>query len=274
MSADGAADGQSQARLFDVGGRRLALCEAGQGGPTVVLEMGLGASGAFFADIARRLAAFTRVIWYDRAGLGRSDEAPKPRTVADLAGDLHALLHAAQIPAPYIIAGHSMGGLTARFYHCRYPGEVAALVLIDSAHEAQRERFLAALPPEAIGEPPAIARYRAALRVNWADPTANDEGIDNVANTALMGHCDGLGDLPLIVLSRGRGQAPDGFPIELAEERERAWRAMQRALTGLSSRGAQIIAQRSGHLINQDEPEVVVEAIRQAIALVRENASR
>src|SRR5215469_4006553 len=92
-------------RLVDVGPYRLALRKAGQGQFTVVLEMGVGAAGNFYDDIAQRVATFTRVVWYDHAGLGRSDPAPTPRTVADLAADLHALLQAAQIPPPYVLMG-------------------------------------------------------------------------------------------------------------------------------------------------------------------------
>lgn len=259
-----------EARFFDVSGRRLALRDAGQGQPAVVLEMGLGVDSSFYDNIARNVAALTRVVWYDRAGLGLSDPAPMPRTVADLAEDLHALLYAAQIPAPYLLAGHSLGGLIVRFYHHLYPTEVAALVLIESAHEEQRERLAAALTPEAAGEHPAIAQYRTALRVNWADPMANPEGIDNVANTAYMSRCADLGDLPLVVVSRGRAEAPDGFPPDLAAARERAWRQMQCELAALSSRSLHIIAERSGHLINHDQPELIVEGIHQAVALLGE----
>ena len=262
--------GWAEARLFDVGGRRLALRVAGQGQPTVVLEMGLGVDSSAYDDIARSIAAFTRVAWYDHAGVGYSDPAPEPRTVADLVKDLHTLLQIAQIPAPYILAGHSLGGLTVRMYQHRHPTEVAALVLIDSAHEEQRERLLSALPPEAMGEVPAVARYRNALRVNWVDPAANPEGIDNVANSALMRSCTDLGGLPLVVVSRGRAEAPEGFPPELVAERERAWQHMQSELASLSSRSVHLIAERSGHLVNRDQPELIVKGIHQAIALLRE----
>jgi alpha-beta hydrolase superfamily lysophospholipase len=94
--------------LVKVGGRRLAGREAGNGAPTVVLEMGLGAAGSFYDEIAKQLATFTRVVWYDHAGLGQSDPAPTPRTVQDLVFDLHALLHAADIPSPYVLVGHSL----------------------------------------------------------------------------------------------------------------------------------------------------------------------
>lgn len=260
-------------RLVDIGGRWLALRVAGQGEPAVVLEMGLGAGAAFFDEIARRVAAHTRVVWYDRAGLGQSDRAPTPRSVADLAGDLHALLGAAAIRGPYVLVGHSLGGLTVRYYQHQYLPEVAALVLVDSAHEDQRERLLDALPHADLDEPEAVARARHGLLVTWGDPGANDEGINNVANTALMRVCGDLGSLPLVVIGRGRPAAtPDGFPPELIERREEAWRQMRRELAGLSSRSVHLVAERAGHVVNQDQPEIVVEGIRRALALVRGQA--
>lgn len=141
---------------------------------------------------------------------------------------------------------------------------------IDAAHEEQRERLAAALPPEATDEHPAIAQYRNALRVRWADPTANPEGIDNVANTAFMSRCADCGNLPLVVVSRGKAEAPVGFPPDLVAAQERAWRQMQCELAALSSRSVHIIAEHSGHLINHDQPELIVEGIRQALALLRE----
>lgn len=274
MDADHDLVASGQARLVDVGGYQLALRQAGRGAPTVVLEMGLGAAGDFFDAVALQVAGFTRVVWYDHAGLGRSDPAPAPtpRTVADLAADLHRLLHVAKIPPPYVLAGHSMGGLTARYYQRHYPSDIAALVLIDSAHEEQRERLLAALPAEAGDEPLAVAQYRHTLRVTWVDPAANAERIDNLANSSLMQQCTRLGRLPLVVVSRGRAQAPAGLPPDLVRRRERTWRQMQCDLAALSACSVHIIAERSGHLINQEQPDVVVQAIRQALALVREQA--
>jgi pimeloyl-ACP methyl ester carboxylesterase len=259
------------ASSVDVGSYRLAFRQAGQGQPTVVLEMGLGAAGSSYDDIARRVAAFTRVAWYDRAGIGRSDPAPTPRTIADLAADLHALLHAAQIPPPYVLLGHSLGGLTVRYYRQQYPTDVVALVLIDAAHEEQRERLLAALPPEAPDEVSAVAQYRTALSTRWANPTANGEGIDNIANSALMRHCAPLSDLPLVVVSRGRAQAPAGLPSDLVTRREQAWRQVQCDLAALSSQSVHLIAEHSGHQINEEQPDMVVEGIRYALALVREH---
>lgn len=273
MDADQELAVSGQARLIDVGGYRLALRQAGHGEPTVVLEMGLGAAGDSFEEIARQVAEFTRVVWYDHAGLGRSDPTPTttPRTVADLAVDFHRLLCIAQIPPPYVVAGHSMGGLTARYYQQCFPSEVAALVLIESAHEDQCEQLLAALPEEADDELPAVAQYRQALRITWTDPRANVERIDNLANSLLMRQCKHVGRLPLVVVSRGQAQAPAGLPPDLVARRERTWRELQCDLAALSSRSAHLIAEHSGHLVNQDQPDAVVQGIRQALALVRES---
>lgn len=263
------ASGWDDARLVDVGGRRLAFREKGQGRPTVVLEMGLGAAGSSFDGIAQRIAEFTRVVWYDHAGLGRSDPAPKPRTITDLAADLQMLLHTAQLPPPYVLVGHSLGGLTVRHYQQLYPADVIALVLIDAAHEEQRTQLLAALPPESPDELPAVAQYRAALAAQWADPMANVEGIDNIANSAIMRHGGPLGDLPLVVVSRGRAQAPAELPADLVARREQVWRQMQCNLAALSSRSVHKVAERSGHLMHREQPDMVVDGIRQALALVR-----
>ena len=145
------------------------------------------------------------------------------------------------------------------------------LVLIDAAHEHQPERLLAALSVETPDELTAVAEYGRALCVHWADPMANAEGIDNLANSALMRDCGPLDDLPLVVVSRGRAQAPAGLPPDLVVRREQAWRHMQGDLAALSSRSTHLIAEHSGHLMNEDQPETVVEGIRHALALLQEH---
>lgn len=260
----------SAPRAVTIGGRRLVGWVRGAGEPTVVLEMGLGAAGAFYDDIARQVASFTRVVSYDRAGLGGSDPAPKPRTIEDFVSDLHLLLHDSAIPGPFVLAGHSLGGLTVRFYRERYPAEVAALVLIDAAHEEQQQRLLALLPAESPDESADLARLRHAWSVEWLDPATNEEGIDNVANSAIMRDCGTLGAMPLVVISRGR---PDRdatkYPAGFVEDVEQAWRQMQLELARLSTKSSHIIASKSGHVVNRDAPEVIVAGIRQAIMSVR-----
>ena len=122
-------------RYYDVAGRRLLLYRSGGEGPAVVFLPGGGAVGLDYLNVQERAAALTTSVVYDRAGTGWSDPAGLPRTSAQVTGELRELLRAAGVPAPYLLAGHSLGGLYARHYAQRFPGEVAALLLLDPAHE-------------------------------------------------------------------------------------------------------------------------------------------
>lgn len=256
--------------LVNIGGRRLAMKVQGDGEPTVVLEMGLGGAGSMYDTIAQKIATFTRVVWYDRAGLGQSDPARTPRTIQDLVLDLHALLQMAELFGPYVLVGHSMGGHIMRLYREWYPEEVAALVLIDASHEDQRERYLALLPPPQTDELPDLAHLRHIWEFRWGDPNQNEEKIDNFANSRLLHNCQSLGDLPLAAVSRGRADRDTAkYPPGLIEKMEQLWRQMQSELTHLSSQSRHIIADHSGHMINESEPEVIIETTRQMVMQVR-----
>jgi pimeloyl-ACP methyl ester carboxylesterase len=122
-------------RYYHVGGLRLLLHRSGSGSPAVVFLAGAGAVGLDYLNVQRRAAGLTTSVLYDRAGTGWSDRADLPRTSAQVTDELRELLRAAGVPAPYLLAGHSLGGLYARHYAQRFPGEVAALLLLDPAHE-------------------------------------------------------------------------------------------------------------------------------------------
>jgi pimeloyl-ACP methyl ester carboxylesterase len=124
-------------RLFDVGGYRLHLSCIGTGTPTVILESGLGGSSPLWSRIATATASTTRICSYDRAGTGWSDSAPGPRDSVAIAADLHRLLAVAGEAGPYVLVGHSTGGIYAMTYASRYPEQVAGMVLLDSASPRQ-----------------------------------------------------------------------------------------------------------------------------------------
>jgi pimeloyl-ACP methyl ester carboxylesterase len=127
----------SPGRLVDLGTHRLHLLEAGRGSPTIVLEAGLMSTMLSWSEIQHALAQSCRVVSYDRAGLGWSDLGPMPRTAERMVEELHTLLERAQIPPPYVLVGHSFGGLTMPLFAARYPRETAGVVLVDPVVPAE-----------------------------------------------------------------------------------------------------------------------------------------
>ena len=220
------------------------------------------------------VAGFTRVCAYDRPGTigesddpaerSRSDPVPQPRAAEDTVADLHALLQAAHVPGPYVFAAHSLGGLYARLYAAAHPDEVVGLVLVDAAHERYNAELQRLLTPAQLADTQASI---AALRDRYPDfeLVDADRGDATLARARVE---TPLRAMPLAVQSRGRTvDVPiPGFP---ALELERAWRALQDDLATLVPAARHTIAARSGHDIYQDEPALVVEAIRQVVAGVR-----
>lgn len=131
-------------QLYNVGEYRLHLYCTGEGSPTVILEAGAGSPGLIWMYVQPEIAKHTRVCSYDRAGFGWSDSASGPLSPQQIASDLHALLEAAGVQSPYILVGHSAGGVYVRAFTNQYPSEVVGMVLVDSTHEEQNVRF----PPE------------------------------------------------------------------------------------------------------------------------------
>lgn len=127
-------------QMVDVGGYSLNIYCTGVGTPTVILESGLGENARSWLDVQQDVDRFTRSCSYDRAGYGRSDRGPQPRSSAQIAKELHALLINSKTPGPYVLVGHSFGGYNVRVYTGLYRNEVSGVVLVDSSHEDQ-ERF-------------------------------------------------------------------------------------------------------------------------------------
>jgi pimeloyl-ACP methyl ester carboxylesterase len=233
-------------QLVYSGGKRLHIQCSGQGSPTVVLETGLGAWSSHWALIQPAIAEHTRVCSYDRAGLGWSEPVPAPRDANRIAIELHALLQAAGIPAPYVLAGHSNGGLYARLFTSLYPSEVIGLVLADptpvdlfarlpatrgdfSSLEQQARAFAWLAPfgalrliiPAAIGAELSAfpARTREEITAldstgaQWSAFAAEMDALgDSMTQVARTGD---LGTRPLVVLSSTRGAAKSVAEAEI-----------------------------------------------------------
>jgi pimeloyl-ACP methyl ester carboxylesterase len=270
-------------RLVDVGGYKMHIYCAGRGTPTVILDSGLGDSYISWKKVQPQISEFSRVCSYDRAGLGYSESSPRPRTSKVMAEELHALLRNAGVPPPHILVGHSMGGFDVRLYASLYRGEVAGMVLVDSSHPEQKKR----LPPELndldktwlreqefmefttpFGIPRLMgfcgpdAEVRAAdcnfrsVRESVAELRAVGE---SAAQTAATG---ALGDMPLAVLTRDPAQPEADLPEDLVQPTTRAWQQMQDELAHLSTRSTHVIAKNSGHYIQLDRPDLVIDAVR------------
>jgi pimeloyl-ACP methyl ester carboxylesterase len=139
--------------------RRLNLLIAGEGAPTVIFAAGLNGTTLHWARVQRVIAAETRTVAFDKAGLGFSDPGPLPRTASNVVGDLRAALKAAAITPPYVLVGHSAGGPQMRLFAFRYPQEVVGMVMVDSSNEYQDRRM-----DQAKGDREIAAQRRELLR--------------------------------------------------------------------------------------------------------------
>lgn len=258
-------------KLVDVGGgRKLHISCSGmnsEGSPTVVLEAGAGNALSAWARVQPDVAKFTRVCAYDRAGLGSSEPAPATRTIVALTEDLHALLVNANVTGPYILVGHSLGGMLSRLYASYYPAEVAGMVLVDSSHEDEPDRGMALIPREMLKEMLKQAKPEDLV------PRSADR-IDNCSVRPLMNALNWHADIPLIVLTQGRPYGADMVVVpSIAPQAYQLHLELQRDLVRRSSRGRQVIAEKSGHDIHQEQPRLVIDAIRQVIKEVKHKRS-
>ena len=292
----------------DAGGFRLNLncsgaardASGGKKTPAVILESGLGVPAIGWALVQPEVAKFARVCSYDRAGYGWSDPGPTPRTAEEITRELHTALQNAKIPPPYVLVGHSFGGMLVRVYTARYPAEVVGVVLVDASHEEQDAQL-----------PPSMKRaydYQVAQlhSIRSALPILRNLGIARLlagkagpgvtmsrdlqeefkylqlqakyldaelAETAAMPQSEAetraagsLGDRPLVVLTAGRVAYPANVPAEDAEAFHKLWVGeLQVSLAKLSTRGRQVMVESSTHLIPLQAPQAVVTAIREVL---------
>ncbi|MBI4731672.1 MAG: alpha/beta fold hydrolase [Chloroflexi bacterium] len=240
--------------MISIGDRKLFISISGKGSPTVILEAGLGDVSEIWKKVQPAVAEFTCVCSYDRAGQGHSDPAPTPRTCQDMVADLHALLVKAEIPSPYVLVGHSFGGMNVRLYASRYPQEIAGMVLVDAVHEDRDIGFEAVLSDELIRR----------NRVYLQHPDRNSECVDKLESATQLRAARRTFAFPIVVLTRG---LPDeANPVWPSEALQQVETELQRDFLKLSPKSSLLIAKKSGHFIQTDEPELVVNAIRQVVS--------
>ncbi len=267
--------------LVDVGGRSLWFQCVGQGTPTVILEAGGPDNSSSWFKVQTVGDQGYRVCSYDRANLGMSNKASTPRTFEDMAQDLHTLLVNAGIQRPYILVGHSMGGMLVRVFTDRYPDEVVGLVLVDAAHPDMGPRLLAGLPKKSLLESMAIRSWRQYL--TWQSDSKgqdrmNIEGVDLQSSIEQVKALQPLGDLPLVVISRSphnkEWPGMPTLPVEINSALFQIWQDLQNELTGLSSNSTHVFASSAGHMIPTEEPEVVIQSIHKLVNDVRSQTGK
>ena len=256
-------------RSIDVGGRRLVLTSSGRGTPTVVLETGLGAESDEWNTVQRTIAKVTGVVRYDRAWRGASDPAPRPRTAHHLADDLSALLLNAAIPGPYVLVGHSLGGLVARVFAHRYPSAVVGLVLVDAAHEDQFEVFGPTFPPPHPEEPHGLTATRKFWTTGWRDPSSTTEGIDLPASCAQAREVTSLGGLPVHVMTAGSFINQPLLPEVRRPQLQRMWDQLQQQFLQLSPNATHARIMSCGHFLQREAPDRVAQAVLELVERVR-----
>jgi pimeloyl-ACP methyl ester carboxylesterase len=296
--------------MIDIGGRRLHLVDSGGNGPVVIFESGISATCLSWVPVRERVGGFARACSYDRPGLGWSDRARSGLSTPALVDHLHTLLEAARIPGPYLLVGHSFGGMLVQAFAAKYPGEVAGLVLVDPLS-----------PGEWINPGPASARMlrfgvklsrrgawlarmgvvRAALALlmaggrrvpQWIAKLSSGRGESVISRLAgevqkmppetwpmvrahwclpksFVAMAGYLESLPGSSLEAAALRVPETIPVTFlsaanatAEQREE-----REAIARRSPRGRHIVARKSGHWIQLDEPELVVQAIREMVSI-------
>jgi len=244
-------------KMIDMGGRRLHIVEAGTGTATVVFESGLGEDVSTWDNVQPQVAGFARTVTYDRAGIGQSDPPIQPTTLSGMATDLHALLQKANISPPYILVGHSLGGMLFQVFAHAYPKEVAGLVLVDPESGRLLERLHTHMTPEdwaarqkALDEampkmpPPVQAEMNALLKSSHAD----EEVLP-------------LPDVPVVLLT-GTKKNPEfpGNPLEQDLKLE-----LHKDLLTKIHNGKHVLAPNSRHYIQNDQPQLVIDAVHDIV---------
>ena len=232
--------------MVDIGDRSLLLRCRGSGGPTVVLEAGLADDLSTWDAVQAPVSARTRVCAYNRANIGVSDAAPKPRTTTDMVDDLEHLLAAADEPPPYVLVGFSFGGLVMQQFAASHPDDVAGVVLVESNHPDEQRQFESHLTRRQIQE-------------DRAEVAGNPEGADVFSSFDEVRSAGPLPDVPLVVVTAG---VPEEWPPGWNPRVFNRLRSRQQAdLATLVPGGRQMFARQSGHRVPDEQPEVVVRAV-------------
>ena len=287
-----------------VDGSQIHFVCQGQGTPWIMMESGLTSDSTDWELIWSELSEYTRVCAYDRPGLGWSENVEENRSATEVASVLHELVLAENNPDPYVLLGMSAGGVYVRNYYQRYPENVVGMILIDSSHEQQTNRLpkplegtdlTALLAVCDVVAPLGVMRAfkiwpqlfasvidteKLGLHMNKKIALANqnhscsallremESFAGDIVQTSPLGS---LADLPLLVFSQGKPPA-EGQEKPYFEAERKVWNELQQELVQLSSNSRRVIADQSGHVIQFDQPDILIREIPEFIQSLKVDA--
>jgi pimeloyl-ACP methyl ester carboxylesterase len=236
-------------RKIDVEGHSLNLLIGGHGSAAVILEGGFGEGIAGWSSVQKEIANFAQTVSYDRAGLGQSEAGPKPRSARQIATELHTALQKVGVNPPYVLVGHSMGGPYVRVFADLYPKEVAGMVLLDPSQEGFDD-WTKAHPNGKQKEIDAqIAKAPEGLRAEWA-------GLEDSYAQARAARLPA--GIPVTLITAGLNE-------NVPAEAQRAWIEKHNEWIAKVPGGKHLLAEKSGHFIQLQEPTMVINAIREMV---------
>lgn len=289
-------------KVVQINGKNWHYQVMGEGSPTVIVDSGTGGTHLDWQLVQPEVAKFTRILSYDRAGYGWSDSSAEPRTAEQAVSELRQLLREIEIEPPYVLVGMSLSGLFTRLFAYHHPLEVAGMVLVDVTHERMYEdapvewvelnkRLERLLPhvmpivgrtgllrllvtfdsvPMAAGLfqklPPSMRSLASSLysQTQFGKTFAQESAAVSVSMNQIeqIRQTKSFPDIPLIVLSAGKPE------FDITQEVVEKLQALHADLANESPQGVHIIAQESGHVIQLDKPELVIDAVRQVVEKV------
>ena len=247
IAKNDSAESVLKSQKVDVDGHGLQLLVGGQGSPAVIFEAGFGAGLGSWSKVQKDVAAFAQTVSYDRAGIGQSDQGPKPRSAKQLAIELHAALQKLGVKPPYVMVGHSFGGIYIRVFADMYPSEVVGMVLIDPSQESFNDWLSKNEPARLKAMESDIARAGAGVQAEFA-------ALDASYSQARVAKVPG--GIPVTLLSATEDET-------MPAEARRVWIEKHKEWLATVPGSKHIIVEKAGHFIQAQQPAVVIDAIKQ-----------
>lgn len=261
--------------MIDIGGYSLYVEDTGTGKVTVIFDAGMGDDSSVWNKVVEEVSQFSRVITYDRAGLGWSEKSPHERDSKTIVAELHSVLGEKGITGPIILVGHSFGGVNMQRYTLAYPEDVAALVLVDSAHEdqitkmpqasfLQKYLFKFGMWAAPFGIPrlylsDANPEEKAKKSTTKHQYTSLDEAEYFLRSLSELNELTpDYGDMPLVVIARNKASSE----IDNTKTRDLVWATLQENIAARSTNSTIIFSGARQHSIHKKQPEIVIEAIQ------------